>query len=531
MSTRISRRNFVAGAAAATTAACAGTAALAQEAAETPAWDYETDVAIIGFGGAGAISAITAADAGAEVIVLEKQAQDTADTVNQTNSTRLSHSAMMNFSDEQGALDYLRAACFNATSEDVMAEFAKYMVQDAEWANGIGCHMYPTPETDNSEYPYDVFPEGENYVCYVSEGVGNGYWKDLEAAVFDRDITVLFESPATKLITDDSGAVIGVTATQDGKDINVKARRGVILACGGFEFNFDMLRQFMITTPCRFNGNPDNTGDGIKMAQEIGADLWRTSLIGGEPIGYIEENKHGISWYGTPNVWVDKYGRRFVGGPTSVNNYTPGTLPNHSASYACLKWDFNLCDFNAVPFYLIFDQSTVDSGGLLVIDWLAAVKGDYVWSNDLSFEVDKGWILKADTLEELGKKIAQDPDDAGKMDGAVLAQTIATFNQYCAEGEDPEFHTAITGLNPLLQPPYYAFKMYPGCWNTFGGPKRDPRGHILDVHGDVIPGLFGAGECGSVLGFLYAGGGWNIMEGVASGRLAGEEAAAQEPRA
>lgn len=68
-------------------------------------------------------------------------------------------------------------------------------------------------------------------------------------------------------------------------------------------------------------------------------------------------------------------------------------------------------------------------------------------------------------------------------------------------------------------------------WNTFGGPRRNPRGHVLDVHGEVIPGLYGCGECGSVLGFLYAGGGWNIMETVASGRIAGEEAAAQEPRA
>lgn len=62
-------------------------------------------------------------------------------------------------------------------------------------------------------------------------------------------------------------------------------------------------------------------------------------------------------------------------------------------------------------------------------------------------------------------------------------------------------------------------------------PRRNPRGHVLDVHGEVIPGLYGCGECGSVLGFLYAGGGWNIMETVASGRIAGEEAAAQEPRA
>lgn len=537
MDSSISRRGFIGGAAVGVAGLTGAGAALGKDVSISAAgdtgdasrdWDYQADVVIVGFGGAGAVSAVTAHDAGAEVIILEKQARDTDEQVNQTNSTRLSHSCMMDFHDRQGALDFLKVACRGATPDDVMEEFSKYMVGTAEWVNGIGGKMYASPETDNSEYPFDVLPEGENYTAWLSDGLGPGYWEALEDVVTKRDIQVLFETPAQRLVTDDAGAVVGVEALgPGGAAVRVGARKGVILCCGGFEFDFDMQHQFLLTNPCRFNGNPDNTGDGIKMAQEVGADLWHTALIGGEPIGYIEENRHGISFYGKPSVWVDKYGRRFAGGPTSVNNFTPGTLPNHSASYACIKWDFEKCDFSAVPFFTVFDQSTIDAGGIIVMDWLGVVKKDYTWSADLSAEVEKGWILKADTLEELATMMAEDPDDAGRMDPETLATTIDTFNKYCAQGEDPEFHVVADGLMPLANPPYYAMKMYPGCWNTFGGPRRDPRGRVLDTHGNPIKGLFGAGECGSVLGFLYAGGGWNIMEGVASGRIAGEEAAAQ----
>ena len=523
----VSRREFTVGTGVAAAAAGVGLMMTDVANASEPAWDYECDVVVVGFGGSGAVAAVSAHDAGAEVIILEKQAQDADGVVHQTNSTRLSHSCMMDFEDAKGAEAYLKAACRGNTPDDVIAEFAKYMVHPAEWINGIGGAMYASPETDNTEYPFDAFPEGANYTAYLSEGLGDGYWKAIEKAVFDRDVQVLFETPAKRLVTDDTGAVVGVAAEQGGAEITFKARKGVILACGGFEFDFEMQKQFYMANPCRFNGNPDNTGDGIKMAQEIGAELWYTSLIGGEPIGYIDENQHGISFYGKPSVWIDKYGRRFAGGPTSVNNFTPGTLPNHSASYACLKWDFEKCDFSAVPFFTVFDQSTIDAGGITVMDWLAVCKRDYTWSDDLSAEVEKGWILKADTLEELAEQMAADSDDAGKMDGTVLKETIEAFNGYCAAGEDPEFHVVADGLMPLENPPYYAMKTYPGCWNTFGGPKRNPRGHVLDVHGEIIPGLFGAGECGSVLGFLYAGGGWNILETVASGRIAGEEAAAQ----
>ncbi len=533
MEQSVSRRSFIEGAGLAAVAAGVGVATASQARAEEagePAWDYETDVVVVGYGGAGPISAITAYDNGAEVIILEKQAQDTEDQGHQTNSTRMSHSCTMDFKDERGAYDFLKVACRDQTPDDVIKEFAKYCVGTAAWVNGIGGTMYES-EDDNSEYPFETVPEGANYVAYLHEGFGHGLFATYEKAVEERGIQVLFETPAQRLITDDSGAVIGVVATQGDTEVRLKARKGVILACGGFEFDFEMQKAYIWVNPCRFDGNPDNTGDGIKMAQEVGADLWHMANVGGRPCAFYDKVGHGIDYSGKPDVWVDKYGRRFTGGGVSVNNFTPGTLPSHTSSYSCFKWDFEKADFAAAPFWTIFDQSIIDGGGVNLLDNINLITQEYEWSEGFEQEVADGFLLRAETLEELAEAIAQDPENGGKMDTATFVDTITKFNEYCEAGEDPEFHVVGTGLTPVVQAPFYALKMYPGNYNTFGGPRRDPRGRIVNVRGEVIPGLFGAGELGSVLGFLYIGGGWNICEQIASGRIAGEEAAAQEARA
>jgi succinate dehydrogenase/fumarate reductase flavoprotein subunit len=488
-------------------------------------WDYETDVVVIGYGGAGAVTAVSAHDAGAEVIILEKQLQDTAEKVNQTNSTRICRAACMNFKSEQGAVDFLTAASRGATPDDVIESWAKYATHTKEWIESIGGTMNDMP-TNSSEYPYAVFPEGENYIPYVHKDYGAGLWTTLSSAVNSRSIQVIYNAPANKLVYNpNSGEVIGVTANQGGKEINIKARKGVVLSCGGFEFNFKMLDTFIWAHPCRFISNPGNTGDGITMAQAVGAALWHMPVIGGWPVSYIDELGVGLtSWGAQPYMWVNKYGKRFMGGPTANSNFTAGTIPGHMASYGTFYWDFTLCDFPAVPFFSIFDQTVINKGPVVdsaVLD----LTGDYKWSSDNSVEIAKGWVFKGETIEELAANIAKDPDAAGKMDAANLADTLTKYNQYCADGFDPEFGVVASTLTPLSTPPYYAIKMYPGCFNTFGGPKRDANGRVVDSFDAPISRLYSAGELGSIMGFLYAGGGWNICEVVTSGQIAGKHAA------
>ena len=525
---RVSRRDFVKGAAvgAGTLAGASALASCAPAAAPAPGgnipeqWDEETDVVIVGYGGAGAVAAITAADAGAQVLVLEKLPADTSTRILHTNSTRFSASCTMHWLDKEEAIKYLTFASRGATPDDVIESWAEGAISTKDWLEGIGGVLTGTDEPVSSEFvdTFDMPGDGYFYRMF-HEDRGAGLWKTLSSAVLDRgEIDVIFESPVKELIQNpETKEILGVIAEKEGNRTYVKANKAVVLTCGGFEHDFDLLNTYVWATPSRFYSNPGNSGDGVRMAQAVGAQLWHMPLIGGRVIAWIDELGEGMN-AGTwkPYVHVDKYGKRFIKMPWH----------SHSACWDAFRWDRDLCDFPAVPCFSIFDQSSVDEKGAL----LGPMKySEYQWSEDNSVEIEKGWILKADTIEELAAVIAQDPDDAGKMKPEVLAETLSIYNQYCADGEDPELGSDPSTLLPVETPPYYAIKLYPGGVNTFGGPKRDAKGQVVNSFDQPIPRLFAGGELGSILGFLYSSGGWNICECIVSGQLAGENAAALEP--
>jgi succinate dehydrogenase/fumarate reductase flavoprotein subunit len=256
------------------------------------------------------------------------------------------------------------------------------------------------------------------------------------------------------------------------------------------------------------------------MAQAIGAALWHMPLIGGRVIPYFPELGYGIPG-GTPSpfILVDKYGKRFM----------RETWKSHSAVWESTKFNTDLGDFPSVPCFSVFDQSAVNKGPV-VSEYIGQLKlGNYTWSRDNSEEIRKGWILKGNTIEELAAAIARDPEDAGKMKGEVLADTLRRYNGYCDAQNDAEFGRRGPSLQKLAQAPYYALKMYPGGVNTFGGPRRNAKSQIVRPDHKPIGRLYSAGELGSILGFLYAGGGWNFCELVVSGQIAGKHAAAETP--
>jgi succinate dehydrogenase/fumarate reductase flavoprotein subunit len=143
----------------------------------------------------------------------------------------------------------------------------------------------------------------------------------------------------------------------------------------------------------------------------------------------------------------------------------------------------------------------------------------YKWSSDNTEEIKKGWIMKADTIGELATKIGMNPK--------TLEETVSTYNRNCALGTDP-FGKPKEWLVTIDSPPYYAIKQFPGGPNTQGGAERNVRCQILDTNDNPIPRLYSAGEFGSFYGFLYEGGG-NIAECLATGRIAGRNAAAEKP--
>ena len=521
----IARRTFVKNASIA--AAVAGTAGIANTAsAQTVegvevgdvAWDYETEVLVCGLGGAGGIAAIEASDGGAKVMVIEKQPADTDEKISHTPSTRLAYGCTMNFNSEEEAITYLHATSRGATPDDVIEEWSKFAPYVIEYLDEKLFLGVINVGVDQPEYPADVFPEGQAYYTAVVDGNGAGLMEAIKDELDARAVEVLWETPAKALITNDEGVVVGVKAVQNGSEVAIKATKAVILATGGFEYNDDMLNQYIFAKSPKFYCNPDSTGDGIRMAQAVGADLWHMGTIGGRLIPYFEEIGIGINGATTnPYILVDHYGKRFMN----------EVWKNHSACLEAFDWSTDLCDYPAIPAYSIMDQTAIDAGPIVRGAMLSV--GYYDWSADNSVEIEKGWILKANTLEELAEIINKDPEVNGHMDGETLANTVAAYNSYVEVGEDPDFNRPAENMVALATPPFYAVKLYPGGVNTFGGPRRNAKGQIVHVNGNVIPHLYGAGEMGSIQGFLYSGGGWNFCELITSGQIAGINAAAETP--
>jgi len=148
------------------------------------------------------------------------------------------------------------------------------------------------------------------------------------------------------------------------------------------------------------------------------------------------------------------------------------------------------------------------------------VKKVYSWSKDNSKELAKGWIVQADTIAELARKINKDP---GKLEA-----TLKQYNEFCAAGMDPQFGRPKTALLPVSAGPFYAMELMATFTNTQGGPRRNKEARVLDTMGKPIPRLYSGGELGSMYSHCYNGGG-NIGECMAFGRIAGENAAAEKP--
>jgi len=211
---------------------------------------------------------------------------------------------------------------------------------------------------------------------------------------------------------------------------------------------------------------------------------------------------------------VDRYGRRF----TNENNLS---VPAHSYYYDLVLFDSQRLLHPRVPSYWIFDRKRIELGPLPRRPIIGIDPGSvYKWSSDNSVEISKGWILTARTISELARKLEISPD--------VLEDTVVKYNRCCEQGLDPDFGTNPSDLIPIEQPPYYAVKLWPGGANTQGGPRRNTKAEVLNADGEAIPGLYSAGELGSIYGMLYPGGG-NLPECVAFGRIAGENAARRNP--
>jgi succinate dehydrogenase/fumarate reductase flavoprotein subunit len=524
---QISRRNFVKSAAAGAGAGVvAGMDVKDSKAGVAPIpdrWDKETDVVVVGFGGAGAVTAITAYDAGAKVLILEKA------PVEGGGLTRMAggQTAYTELKDAAGAAEYLYAGSFGATPMDVCQAWAEEIANNGKWLTQMGMtwNDMPAQADAKSKADFQNFPGAYALKCMGVNGGGAAFFKTVTQHIQKRGIEILFDTPGTDLIQNpNTKEIIGVKAKNKGKGINIKARKAVVLCSGGFECDEEMQKNYLRPYPLKPAGWRYNTGDGIKMAQAVGADLWHMNVVSSSGQQICPPGSEALWASGRSNgdnyIWVTRYGKRFT-------CESPAWF-DHRSYMGFAIWDWSdtqkYAGYPCIPFYLIFDEEKRLAGPIAFgLPTFQPGKGitSGNWSQDNIKEIESGWVKKGNTIKELAAAIGPD------MDPALLEETIAKWNGFCAAGKDTDFGRS-QKMGPLDKPPFYGVEVYPGVFNTCGGPRKNGKAQVLDTKKNPIPRLYEAGVLGSTTGHIYCISGHNWSEFMAFGRIAGRNAAAEK---
>jgi succinate dehydrogenase/fumarate reductase flavoprotein subunit len=500
----------------------------------------EADLVVVGFGAAAMAAALSASARGAEVIVLEKQPSDA-----HTPSTRMSGGVIMGVNDADRGARYLERCARGMVPAEVCSAWARRAAALPDWLERIGAGEElalvriggAEQELEGAE-AIDCYMQGlpsEGAVAHESSSLiaaglgrnsldrrtGRDLYRILRRLVEARgEVAVHWESAGARLLSDGDGRVVGVEARGPQGKLRVHARAGVVLACGGYEFDAEMRRNYLKAEPIYFYGNPGNSGDGVRMAQAVGADLWHMNQMIGRAVGrFLDE--HGVEqifqFRMAPPGYVitDSHGRRFA-------SEQPQAESKHAYYHHLIVYDPDASEYPRIPSYWFFDRRRIEAGMLTSPVSGRVGVGLYDWSEDNRREIDRGWIAEGATVAEAAAL-------AGVLEPELAAETVAAYNAACAAGEDPFGRPAET-MVALDRPPYYCVALYPGGSNTSGGPRRDAAARVLGVDGAPIPGLFAAGELGSPIAQLYPADGSNLSEALCFGQIAAETALSEWSR-
>lgn len=345
--------------------------------------------------------------------------------------------------------------------------------------------------------------------------LGNALAGGLRLALNERGVPLWLESPMRELVRDESGRVTGAVIEQRGKPLCIRARKGVVLAAGGFDKNAEMRAQYAPDYPSAqySGGTSGNTGDSIRAGQAVGAKTMNMQSAWAAPVFHIPGEDRGrlctIERALPGCIMVNQHGKRYL---------------NEAASYHIVGQQMARArDEGTDPSWMIFDHTfrhKYPMGPLLplVPDW--AQNG-----------MVKLVMHRADTIAGLAKEIGVDP--------AALEATVARFNAHAAKGEDPDFHRGEAAydkmygdprhgpnpcLAPILEPQFYAFAIHPGDIGTNGGLVTDDKARVIGEDGEPIPGLYAIGNnAASAMGESYPGAGVTIGPALTFGYVAARD--------
>lgn len=364
--------------------------------------------------------------------------------------------------------------------------------------------------------PHGVPPEElERRRVHDERGAGQALVGALLKACLDRGIEPVTGMRATRLHTE-GGRVTGVLLDSSDGHFDVTARRGVVLATGGFDFDPELVTAFLRGPLERSAAVPTNTGDGLRMAMRIGAALGNMREAWWVPmIDVVRPDRGTVAWQVNGErtrphcIMVNRRGERFA---------------NEAANYNAFGASFHVIDIRSYeyvnfPAWMLFDAHYLAAYGL---------------AGHTAGEPTPGWIVEADSIEKLADAIGLDP--------SRLASTVKRFNANARAGHDPDFFRGdsvhdrwwgdpnLSGpaatLGALDTPPYYAVRVRSGALGTKGGPRTDGNGNVLDVDGAPIRGLYAAGNVmASVMGMTYGGPGGTLGPAITFGFRAGRAVA------
>jgi fumarate reductase flavoprotein subunit len=488
--------------------------------------EKECDIVIVGAGGAGMTAAITAADEGKSVIILESQAIVGGNSVRSTGGMNAAKTDLQDantFAEDAGvekvftsAESYADNATIQELVETVKQQWADYQANptgyfdsvelmeldtmiggkgindpelvatlcensaDAiEWLDSIGISLSNVSSFGGASVKRIHRPVNDEGKVV---SVGAYMVPILEQNCTDRGIEILLNTTADTLITDESGAVVGVSATgKDGETVTVKAG-AVILATGGFGANLDMVVEYNSSLAGFMTTNAAGAqGQGIAMATAIGAGTVDMDQIQIHPT--VEANTAALITEGLRGdgaILVNAEGKRFID--------EVGTRDVVSAAEIAQTGSYS---------WLVVDQAMVDA------------------SSVIQGYITKGYTVTGSTYEELAAAMG--------VDEAAFAETMESWNACVEAKSDPEFGRT-SFANPLDTAPYYAIKVTAGIHHTMGGLTINTSTEVLDESGNVIPGLYAAGEVtGGVHGANRLGGN-AVADFTVFGRIAGQSA-------
>lgn len=550
MSKKISRRSFlksgvVSGtglAMAGLLAGCSGSASSTAPASSesTPAvetapavtYDKEVDFLIVGYGLAGEAAALEAndIDPDAKVCVLEKMPEELAGG----NSIASGQTVILPNPDDLDTFRRYLAACSqpNPIKDEYLDYLVKEFAEQGTWIQGTvekvgyefgyvgggpinwGSLVTEFPDLDGASFSgcsSHVRKAGTTFEY-------GGVWRGFDLAVRERkNVELCFETAFKSLIQDETGKVLGVVATdKNGKEFTIGSKNGVVLACGGFENNLEMQRDFHGMDTVYTGGTPGDTGDAIQILMAAGAKMWHMknqTQSGGFWLGikvpeYEAAFMRNFSMVGTSWIEVAADDSRFYD--------ETGAYHRQHMKYKEHGHYVDLIHERVLPVDLIFDEKTRTAGPIVTkwLSWPITTEG-YVWSDDNSKEIEQGWIIKADTIEELAEKLGRDP--------VALKATIDSYNAMAKSGKDTEFGRSAEKMSPIDTAPYYAVGIAPCLVATTGGAERNTKAQVLKWDGSIIPNLYEAGELGSFVSNLYQNGMF-LAEAIATGRSAADTA-------